>query len=303
MKKRLIILFSSVFLLANLILPVQAAITVPEETDYYVNDYMNVLSESTVDTINTKNDQLDGGAEILILTTDYIDTDSEEYAYRIFNQWKIGDAENNNGVLILLVIQEEKFWIATGTGLDDVLDAGTLSDIIYDYMEADFDAGRYDEAVLNTFNAIWQIVSAKYGVVEEAPVSSDTAYQPSNPASVKGGFLASMGNFFSTIFVIALIILILVLVICLPRRRRYGAGPIFFRPRRPAPPRPQRPAPRPAPRPAAPRPAPRSSNVRTPSRPSSSRSGGISGGMGRSVSSGMRSSGGGRSRGGGAGRK
>lgn len=275
-------------LLAALAFPVSAAISIPDSTNAYVNDYMNVLSQETINEINLKNDQLEGGAEILVLTTDYINTDTEEFSWRVFNQWEIGDSSRNNGVLIVLVVQEEKFWITTGTGLDDVLSAGTLSDILYDHFEEDFDSKNYDRAVLNTFNEIWEILGNKYGL--------SSSVQTSESHWMDGA--SALVTWIIVIFVIVLVLAILAAVLT-PRKRTIWFGPTYRRvDRRYYDNRPRRMSWGPVSRP---RPEPRPIHV---PRPSSSRSSfGRNSFGGGFRSSGMRSGGGGRSRGGGAGRK
>lgn len=295
MKRKWIALCSAIVLLSAQLVCVNAAKEIPDQTDYYVNDYMDVLSQNTEDVLVEKNSQLDNGAEIVVVTTDYINTDTEQFAYQLFNQWGIGDKNENNGVLIVLVINEEKFWITTGPGLYDVLDAGTLSDIIYDYLEEDFDAKNYDEAVLNTFNAIYEIVAKKYGTIPGA-VYEDNSYQ--------GG--SSMGDIIFPIIMFALMLFVIIIIVSTPgpRVRRRGFRPRFrhYEPRRYEDPhrggfgRPAGPVmgPRPVRRPTNMGPRPSASR---PTRSSSFSRG--SGGR----SGGMRSSGGGGTRGGGAGRK
>lgn len=286
MKRKFIALLSIILLMSTQLSAVSAAKQIPDETDYYVNDYMEVLSQDTIDTIAQKNDQLENGAEIVIVTTDYINTDTEEFAYQLFNQWQIGDKEENNGVLIVLVVNEEKYWVTVGTGLNDVLDAGTLSDILYDYMENDFDAKDYDQAVLNTFNAIYEIVGKKYGL-------SNTVYQENN---YQGGNV--MGEYIIPILFFVLMLIVIAAIVASPGpsyRRRFRPRP-HHEPRRyrepyhggfgggPSGPRSVRRPTNSGPRPSASR----------PTRSTHSSSG---------RSSGMRSGGGGGTRGGGAGRK
>ncbi len=276
MKKKVISGLISILFLIHWVPSVWAAITIPEKTDHYVNDYMNVLSQSTIDEINEKNDQMGQGAEILVLTTDYIETDTEEFSYQVFNQWEIGDAKKNNGVLIVLVIQEGKFWITTGTGVEDVLNSGVLSDLIYDYLEEDFDAGNYDRAVLNTFNEIWRILANKYGI-------------ESNSTSQKGGALMFLGDLIVPIVILIFVIFIIVISLAMPRRpyRRRIYRPRFYRHDRFG----------------GPGPIIRPEPVRRPPFTFRPRSGGSAGRSFSGRSGGMRSGGGGRSRGGGAGRK
>lgn len=292
MKKRWIALCAAVVLLSTQLLAVNAAKEIPDETDYYVNDYMDVLSQDTENKIIEMNEQLENGAEIIVVTTDYINTDTEEFAYELFNQWQIGDKNENNGVLIVLVINEEKYWVTVGTGLNDVLDAGTLSDILYDDMEASFDAKEYDQAVLNTFNSIFEIVGKKYGIS-----SGDTYQEDYN----QGG--AFMGDIIFPIFIFILMVIVIAAIVASPRPHHRRV----YRPRRHYEPRryedPHRGGfGRPA---GGPRPVRKPTNFGggpRPSSPRSTRSASVSRGTG-GRSGGMRSGGGGGSRGGGAGRK
>ena len=51
MKKRGLILVG--ILLLTMILPIHAAISIPTSTNAYVNDYMEVLSQDTINEINS----------------------------------------------------------------------------------------------------------------------------------------------------------------------------------------------------------------------------------------------------------
>ena len=77
--------------------------------DQCVVDDANILSSSTVEEIETINAQLSAscqGAQIGVLTVDYTGSVStEDYATQAFNAWGIGSSANNNGVLILLVME------------------------------------------------------------------------------------------------------------------------------------------------------------------------------------------------------
>ena len=84
---------------------------------FYAADFANVLEQETEDYITEHNGVLENacGAQIVVVTTDFLDgMDIEDYAYTIFNNWKIGDADKNNGVLLLLAIGEENYWCMQG---------------------------------------------------------------------------------------------------------------------------------------------------------------------------------------------
>ncbi|MDQ9766227.1 TPM domain-containing protein, partial [Acinetobacter baumannii] len=67
------------------------------------------LSQNTVQLVEQLNGQLEAncqGAQIGVLTVEYTgNLSTEEYAVQAFNAWGIGSAKEDNGVLILLVME------------------------------------------------------------------------------------------------------------------------------------------------------------------------------------------------------
>ncbi len=127
-------------------------------SDFYVNDNAGVLSSSTEQDIVEKNDALyaASGAQIVVVTVN--DTEglgAAEYSYQLANDWGIGSAQENNGVLLLLSIGEQDYQCIQGSGLEDTLPTMTLSRILQEDLEPDFAAGDYDAGVQKTFNALY----------------------------------------------------------------------------------------------------------------------------------------------------
>lgn len=130
--------------------PAAFAKSVPNHTkEFYVNDFANVLSQETENEIQTHAVSLanETTAQVCVLTIDSLDgEDISEYSVEVFREWGIGNAEANNGVLILLSVDDREMWITTGYGVE-----GTLTDIklgqmrdtyaIPHYSEDDFDTG------------------------------------------------------------------------------------------------------------------------------------------------------------------
>jgi uncharacterized protein len=150
------VLWVAFILILFLSAPMAAFAVVEAPAEIYVGDYANVLSEETERYIIEQNQALAGatGAQIVIVTVDFLDgMDIEDYAYTIFNDWGIGDAEKNNGLLLLLAIGEENYWAMQGKGLEGVLSSGLLGDYLWEYLEPDFAAGDYDAGVYKVFQA------------------------------------------------------------------------------------------------------------------------------------------------------
>ena len=93
-------------------------------TDFFYLDNANVMSEALEGEIYFCNQLLDKacGAQIVFVTVNSTSPDKiENYAYELFSQWGIGDGEKNNGLLLLMAIDEEQYYAMRGPGLNDVL--------------------------------------------------------------------------------------------------------------------------------------------------------------------------------------
>lgn len=130
-----------------------------------VLDEAGVLSGETVSYIAEKNRTLnqETGATVGVLCVDFLDgSDIADYAMETFNAWELGDAERDNGILVLLAIGEDNYYVLQGVGLQDALSDSTLSGYNRQYLEEDFAAGRYDEGVRKLFDALCDWLNGYY---------------------------------------------------------------------------------------------------------------------------------------------
>ena len=129
----------------------------PEPTsNFYVNDYANVIDEEVEKLIVINGSALDDktGAQVVIVTVDFTDgIPIHEYAADLFNEWKLGSAEKNNGLLILMSIGDEDYWAVQGKGLEDTLTSGEISQLLYEYLEPDFASENYSRGAARIYEA------------------------------------------------------------------------------------------------------------------------------------------------------
>ena len=150
-----------------------AAASLPDlPRDQCVVDDANVLSDSTTQTIIDLNAQLEqscSGAQIGVLTVDYTGNYStEDYATQAFNAWGISDATNNNGVLILLVMEspiyeDGDYYVTYGDGFRNTTLESQAS-ALAQTMENDFAACDYDGAVTTCANNVADTIASVYGI-------------------------------------------------------------------------------------------------------------------------------------------
>lgn len=280
-------------------LAVPALAGIPDPSGAYVSDFADVIDSSTEQQLNSQAKALEQatGAQLVVVTVDFLDgMEIDDYAYQLFNDWEIGDADQNNGLLVLLAIGEENYYSLSGTGLADVMDAGTLDDLQYEYLEPDFAVGDYSAGLESYCGALFDRLESYYGVSLEGgqttqPQQPDTYPQPQPVQQSRG---LSVGSIIGGFFVLVVTILLFASVFALPRRRVGWRGrpwrPWYIGRRMPPPPPPHMgPGPGPGPhyRPPTPHNPPR---------------GGM-GGFGGFGAGGSFRGGGGSSRGGGAGRR
>ncbi|MDR0898142.1 MAG: TPM domain-containing protein [Oscillospiraceae bacterium] len=145
--KRIGILFMAM-LICLLPLAAQAAVPTQWAEAYYVNDFASVIDaddEQAMLQLGRSVDQTTG-AQVVAVTVSFLDGMTiNDYAYDLFNSWGIGQAEKNNGVLLLLSRGDREVKILPGIGLEAGLPAevtgGFLDKGIPYLAEDDFSAG------------------------------------------------------------------------------------------------------------------------------------------------------------------
>ena len=155
--------------------------------DQCVVDDANVLSSDTVQTITDLNNRLSAscqGAQIGVLTVDYTGSVStEDYALQAFNAWGIGNSANNNGVLILLVMETPEYadgdyYLTYGDGFRNTTLASQAS-AIAQIMEDDFVMQDYDNAVKTCAQNVADTIAGIYGVSLSGGSSAPSgSYEP-----------------------------------------------------------------------------------------------------------------------------
>jgi len=152
----------------------QSVHDLPKPTDY-VSDDAHVLSSDAIALLDRMCGELDhsqANAQVAILTVHSLDgDDAADYANQVEDLWRMGKKGSDRGVLILLAVDEHKYRIDVGYGLEGILPDGRLGDIgraMVPYLRA----GDYDNAVKLAVGQVAQAVSA------DAKISLDDAPAP-----------------------------------------------------------------------------------------------------------------------------
>jgi uncharacterized protein len=126
-----------------------------------VNDFANVIDPANEAEIDRLLDQLEQktSSEIAVATVSSLDgTSVEDYANRLFKAWGVGQAKQDNGVLVLVAPTEHKMRIEVGYGLEGVLPDGLAGEVIRDEFTPRFRENDYSGGIKNGVTRLAQII-------------------------------------------------------------------------------------------------------------------------------------------------
>ena len=195
------LLFIIVSLLALASPPADAAVPPKPSQREYIVDTAGIVSAEDRAQIEKIGEELreKTKAEIVVVTVATLgDADIESYANKLFRSWGIGDANQSNGVLLLIAKDDRKFRIEVGYGLEGEITDGRAGEIL-DKMKPYFRDEKYSEGVLNAYQKLAAYAYHAAGVTPGADVSetledaSTHEEEPSILMNVLIFFLAIVG--------------------------------------------------------------------------------------------------------------
>ena len=132
-----------------------------------VNDIAGILSASEKQALENKlvlvDDSSSNQIAVVILPT--LDGyPIEEYATKLFRDWGIGNKKTNNGVLLLVAINDRKIRIEVGYGLEGAIPDITANSIINNDIKPAFKAGAYFEGIDKATDDIAKAAMGEYKV-------------------------------------------------------------------------------------------------------------------------------------------
>ncbi len=81
--------------------------------------------------------------QIVLLSVPRLEVPIEDFAIRVAEEWRIGQAETDNGALVLVSVEDRASRIETGYGLEAVLPDGLAGRILREDLQPSFRAGDY----------------------------------------------------------------------------------------------------------------------------------------------------------------
>lgn len=136
-----------------------------------VSDPDDILQDETEDEINSLFKQLEqkttDQAGVVVLQS-IGKKNPREFATALFRRWGIGSKDKNNGLLILLVMDQRRMEFEVGYGLEGKLTDLVCKQIQEEYMVPYARQGNFDEAVLSGVQQVYQVLMGETVQTEEA---------------------------------------------------------------------------------------------------------------------------------------
>ncbi|MBI2112984.1 MAG: TPM domain-containing protein, partial [Candidatus Wildermuthbacteria bacterium] len=135
----------------------------------FVNDFAGMLSSKFRIQLeqSLQNFEKETQAEIAVVTILSLQQDSiEDFAARLFEEWKIGKAQQDNGVLLLVAKEEQEVRIEVGYGLEPFITDGRAGSIIRQDITPLFKQGNYEEGIQKA------VASLQRRILESEPESA-----------------------------------------------------------------------------------------------------------------------------------
>ncbi len=183
-----LLLLAALFAFPALPACAQPVASLPQPTDY-VSDFAHVLSPEAIarlDSICAQLDHSKANAQIAVVTVHNLNgDDAADYANNLEDHWKMGNKGLNKYAMVLLAVDDHKYRIEVGYGLEGILPDGKTGDIgreMVPYLRA----GDYDGAVTLAVGEIAQVIAADANVtLEDQPAPDSVPAPQQSPSGIR----------------------------------------------------------------------------------------------------------------------
>lgn len=223
MRKKIALIFILLMTFSCLTVYGEVKLSEPKST-FYSNDFADIIDEDVENNIikvNSNYEETEEKPQIVLVTVPNMQgLDENTYAVKLFEDWKIGSKENDNGILILLALEERRIKIEVGYGLEGAVtdaEAGRILDSYKEYLSS----GNYSQGIENIFLQLAHLVNEEYNYEE------DEIFNGVNAQTENTSYISSKIG-----MIIRIVLIIIVLIIFGgsgggPGRRRFFLPSIF----------------------------------------------------------------------------
>jgi uncharacterized protein len=132
----------------------------------FVNDFAGFISPDTERVLDgiAREVKAKTGAELAVVTIRTTGgEDIEEYAVGLFMDWGIGREGRDDGLLLLIAVDDKQMWIKPGYGLEGAVTDAFAHRVYYDVLRPAFRAGNQDAGLIRATEMLARKILAESG--------------------------------------------------------------------------------------------------------------------------------------------
>ena len=162
-----IIIWTALALAAAPLLSFASVPEIPAVPSQYVVDLAGIVDDATKAQLNSSLRELEEKTtvQMVVLTVPGLNGESlEDLSLRTAEKWKLGQKGKDNGVLLIISLQERKYRFEIGYGLERILPDSLVGSIGRSYLVPNFRNGDYNKGLSDTAYAVINTIAAAEGV-------------------------------------------------------------------------------------------------------------------------------------------
>lgn len=170
-----------------------AAINYPSPTrNKYVNDYAGVVDNRWSTQIINLGNELERrtGAEAVVVTVDTLKgMPIEDYANGLFRQWGIGQSQEDNGLLVLLVVKDKEWRVEVGRGLEGALPDVLTNRVMMGLGKPYFMKDDYGQGLAKIYSQFCDEIAEEYNITLTHSLHTVLPNNQNEPGRHRGSFI------------------------------------------------------------------------------------------------------------------
>jgi uncharacterized protein len=153
-----------------------ARLAVPPAPAGRISDYAGLLTPAERDRLEQKLRERERGSANQVAVAIFRSLEGEnleDYTARLFEAWRLGQKDLDNGVLFVVFVEDRRTRIEVGYGLEATLTDAVTSSILSQEVAPRFRAGRFADGIDAALDAIDRAIGGSYpGSSELKPVDT-----------------------------------------------------------------------------------------------------------------------------------
>lgn len=178
---------------------VSSVISIPNQTNLkYLNDYVGVINEPEKGNILGIGRELElktGAQATIVIINSTNGTPIENYSLELFRNWGIGQKNKDNGLLILISIDDKTWRVEVGRGLEGAIPDALSNRVMETLGKPSFLEGNYSQGLMNSYSTFCDIIAKEYNVTLDkslhltVPSYGNTTENSSRGFAFSGGII------------------------------------------------------------------------------------------------------------------